>query len=527
MRSAIGNPAAGDSGSYNALVYLFFYLAYNTKMPSETAELVDLADLKLLPAWVKEPAPEPYRQYEPEPEERPEHRRRRERPPSRERTPRRERRPQDRHRPARRDKSRPPRERDRVDRRLPPKPPARPLEIEIRFLPQPRVVEAVAAQIKADALAYSLFSLARMFLQKPERYDVRLVAKPESPFYRLGDNGAVSADRQLLENNAFRFAQNEFYKIDMTQSDPIKGNFTSVARDPLSGTLLGPTNYHTYQPRLRTLYEQRFSRRMSFADYQRQIEIVTDPALVEKWKEEARTVTTFTTLREETPVTFNNAAEAEKHFRQEYLAGLIRTIEDALIDGVASRTLADRILRRRIEDAWSAEMRSPSKMMQELAGRLRETGLHVFRHRRGMLFIGPIRPHPLGYEETSVSPQVKAILETIAATPQTNRKDLADKLVVDLPAEELESRKLSLASDLHWLIGEGYVIEFNDGSLDLPRVKAPSAKQQTPEKTQAPIPNTDAADAGAAAVVSTAEPREQGSAAEDAPAIEEMQIGGS
>jgi hypothetical protein len=30
---------------------------------------------------------------------------------------------------------------------------------------------------------------------------------------------------------------------------------------------------------------------------------------------------------------------------------------------------------------------------------------------------------------------------------------------------------MTLASDLHWLISEGYVIEFNDGSLDLPRTK--------------------------------------------------------
>jgi hypothetical protein len=63
----------------------------------------------------------------------------------------------------------------------------------------------------------------------------------------------------------------------------------------LSGTLLGPTNHHAYQPQLRSLYEQRFSRRLSFADYQRQIEIVSDPAVVERWKEEARKVTTYTT----------------------------------------------------------------------------------------------------------------------------------------------------------------------------------------------------------------------------------------
>ena len=58
---------------------------------------------------------------------------------------------------------------------------------------------------------------------------------------------------------------------------------------------------------------------MSFADYQRQIEIVSDPAVVEQWKEQARNVTTYTTKRSEPPVTFNTAAEAERHFRQNYL----------------------------------------------------------------------------------------------------------------------------------------------------------------------------------------------------------------
>ena len=45
---------------------------------------------------------------------------------------------------------------------------------------------------------------------------------------------------------------------------------------------------------------------MNFADYQRQIEIVSDSALVERWKDEARKVTTYTTLCEENPVTFSS-----------------------------------------------------------------------------------------------------------------------------------------------------------------------------------------------------------------------------
>ena len=58
---------------------------------------------------------------------------------------------------------------------------------------------------------------------------------------------------------------------------------------------------------------------MSFADYQRQIEIVSDPAVVERWKEETRKITTYATVREQTPLTFASVAEAERHFRSDYL----------------------------------------------------------------------------------------------------------------------------------------------------------------------------------------------------------------
>lgn len=348
-----------------------------------------------------------------------------------------------------------------------------------------------------------MFSLARLFLEKPERYDVRLTAKPEFSLYQIGENGALSADREFLERNAFRLAQKDFYKIDITESEPIKGNFTNVARCRASGTSLGPTNHHSYQARLRNLYEQRFSRRMSFSDYQRQIEIISDPAAVEQWKEEARKVTTFTALGEEPPLTFTSATEVERHFKEKHLPELVCNVAEVTIEGVPSRRLSDRALHRAIEDAWVRETRSPSQMMQELAARFREAGLNIFRHRKGMLFVSPIRVRAFAHEGVALSPTVSAILEILAASPRINRKEFAEKLiggsppglsttageglppaisVVDLAGQEAEARKLALASDLHWLISEGYVIEFNDGSLDLPRAKQVKPEAKVAEK---------------------------------------------
>src|SRR5581483_278696 len=449
-------------------------------MTSAPVEPADLLDLKLLPAWVKESADASnYQHHTGEDEQadlRTQRDRRGKRPGPRRGRPapgrkapesrgfknvgrdRRTRRPQDPRQSTRREACT-----EKVPVVLP--------EITIRFLPYAAPFESVVAQIRSGSVAYSLYALARLFLEKPDRYEVRLIGKPESPLYRLDDDGDLSLNREFLERNAFRLAQSKFYRIDVTESEPIKGNFSNVARCRLSGTLLGPTNHHNYQSQLRSLYEQRYSRRMSFAEYQRQIEIVNDADLINRWKDDARKATTYTTSREEVPSTFSSAIDAERHFRLHYLRELITTAEEATINGVASRRLPDKNLNRAVEDAWVRETRSPSGMMQELALRLRQEGLHVFRHRRGMLFVSPIRPRSFVHEQAGVSPAVNAILEGFAGTAPINRKQLFDKLIGDTTAERAESRKLAFASHLRWLINEGYVIEFNDGSLDLPRGK--------------------------------------------------------
>jgi hypothetical protein len=464
-------------------------------MSAPPIEPADLLDLKLLPAWVKESgATKHYDHYTAEgapTELRSRDRRGRNKdrtfrsPERRGKTQQPRSQPDRRHRAGlpkkggarRRDSDR---ERDRRSSESVARVASKPFEGTIRFLPRQSVFENVVAQIKSGSVAYSLFVLARLFLEKPGRYEVRLTTNAGAPLYQLGETGEVSVDREFLERNAFRFAQRDFYEVNVTESDPIKGNFSNVAKCRLSGTLLGPTNHHAYQPQLRSLYEQRFSRRMSFADYQRQIDIVSDPAVVERWKEEARKITTYTTLREETPVTFSSPAETERHFRAQYFPALVRSAEDVTVGGTSSRSLPDRILNRAIEQAWVRESRSPSNMLQELASRLRQNGLHIFRHRRGMLFVSPIRIRAFVHEQAGVSPSVNAILEAVSATAGINRKQLFETLTGNGASEDAEPRRLALASDLRWLINEGYLIEFNDGSLDRPRIKS-KQPQQSPE----------------------------------------------
>src|SRR2546423_13277025 len=128
--------------------------------------------------------------------------------------------------------------------------------------------------------------------------------------------------------------------------------------------------------------------------------------------------------------------------------------------------------------------------MRGVAGSSGGAGHQVSANRKGVRRRAPVRIK--GSDHAAVSDSVRHILETLKASPRINRKELAEKFIgPDTEVAEAEKTKLALASDLHWMIREGHVIEFNDGSLDLPRAKPP--KKEASEASTDQPPETAAA----------------------------------
>ncbi len=357
------------------------------------------------------------------------------------------------------------------------RPEVEPAPVQIDFLPEERAFSKIIQQIKQGHIAYPLFGLARMFLERPERHRIRVRSLDNHTMvYQFGDDGPVSMDPAALERNAFNEKKDEFYETQIVEKEPIKGNYSSVARCTLSGKLLGPTNYHAFQPALRALYDQRFSRRMSFDDYRRAIEISSDPQLVEQWKEEARKSITFQTKDQENPAAFDNLAAVEQHFRANYLPGLVRRCLATELSGDTARNLPDRGIIAAIRKARDRENRFPAQIAGALRHGLNQAGLHVFKHKKRILYISTVRPQLFDANQASVSTGLSAVLSTVKSYPKISRKQLAEKVLAKLIGEKstLESSeeylhaKTALATDLIWLAKAGHVIEFADGTLDLP-----------------------------------------------------------
>jgi hypothetical protein len=360
----------------------------------------------------------------------------------------------------------------------------------VDFLPEERAFSKIIQQIKQGHTSYPLFGLARMFLERPERHRIRIRSLDNNTMlYQFGDRGPVSMDPATLERTAFNQKKDDFYETEIVEKEPVKGNFTSVARCSLSGKLLGPTNYHTFQSALRSLYEQRFSRRMSFEDYRRTIEIVTNVEAVNQWKEEARKTVTYRSKAVEEPVTFENIGAVEQHFRTHHLSTVVKPCLAAEISGETARHLPDRPLIAAIRKARDRENRFPAQIAGALRHGLNQAGLHVFKHKKRILYISTVRPQLFDPNQAPVSAGLAAVLAVLKSYPKITRKQLAEKILAkslgekakDETTPEYQQARASLVTDLIWLAKAGHVIEFADGTLDLPLPpKAPEPKTSPP-----------------------------------------------
>ena len=416
-----------------------------------------------------------------------------------------------------REDSRPPREAPR---------PA-PATLRVDFLPEPNAAAGISRQIKASGRAYPVFGTGKLFLERPERHRVRVTSEDSAvPLFQIGD-GPISFDRAAVERNAFFTAKADFYTEETVQGEPIKGNFSNVARVRGTGTLLGPTNYHSYQPALRKLYEERYSRRMPFQEFQqREIEIVSDEQAVADWKEQARTSTTYTTTKEAEPMTFKSAFDTEQHFRKHYLPELVKSGTTLECSGQASRSGADRFVSAAVRSGWEKESHFPQQIVNGLRQYFMEAGLHYFKHRKRVLYVSSTKPvrHPAGQV---FSDGITTILATVEANPRIKRPELAAKILGDQhDSPDAAPRKEQLASDLHYLVHTGHVIEFSNGMLELPLAPQDKSAGDRAAKPAVPASGGAAAESHEAAAEPTDESTvtELGEAEHSAPASSEEHV---
>jgi hypothetical protein len=434
-------------------------------------------------------------------------------------------------------------------------------EINVTLIPEPKGVESLARQIRLTGRAYPIFEIAQLILRKHDRYQVRfsVLRKPEGEVIQplwlcnLDDSAWLSEPEAV--GHVLRKHFETFYQTEKTPTDPPKGTYTFVAQCGMSGTILGPPNFHDYQAKLARLHAARYSR-MPFEAYKARVRIVRDEAVVKQWIEEQSFKTSFICLNVPEALTLPSMNEVEAHFRQVHLPNIIRTVDDWVVDGANAQRLPSMGLRQLARRAWDEQHRFPLKLVGVLSQQFASHGLQFFKVNKTVTHVAVARPHYLDLEATPVSDGIRRIVEHINSRPGTTRRVLLEALApapaqvrahepvagtepAAAPADsvepeagaqqaqtevaasvkaaepatpELTAEQTAVTADLHWLIHQGHVIEFATGKLEtakkpkpkpapLPRAAATSqtepapAARSEPEAASANPPVTEAASA--------------------------------
>lgn len=157
----------------------------------------------------------------------------------------------------------------------------------IQILPDSRGMDAMAKQIKSGAKAYPLFDLARLILEKPERYRIEIKKNSDQAttfFHCKADDSLWCSQDEAIQHLLTKKLE-VYYRRELTTIDPPKGAYPFVAQCGMSGVLLGPPNFHEYQTKLLKVHSERFAN-VPFDVYKSRIKMLKDEASIEKWKQE-------------------------------------------------------------------------------------------------------------------------------------------------------------------------------------------------------------------------------------------------
>jgi hypothetical protein len=405
-------------------------------------------------------------------------------------------------------------------------------EIHASLVPDEKGVESLARQIKMTGRAYPLFDIARLILQKPERYSVRLAIKknaegqPVQPLFVCALDETVWLTEGEAIGHVLRNHFATFYQAERTATEPPKGKYTFVGQCGMSGVIFGPPNHHDYQNRLHKLHAERFWK-MPFEVYKSRVKIVRDEEVVKKWVEEQSWKTEYICLNVPEPLKLASREDVEQHFRATHKDTIIKPVENHTLNGVAARGMRCHGLVRLALQLSDEQRRFPLQLATVLSQQFAGHGLQFFKVNKTVTHVSVARPHFLDLETTPVSEGVKRIVEFINAHPKCTRRKLFEALAPSpppapipvvpagtepaaqtpaategaaKPAEHPEPtpEQTAVNADLHWLIHQGHVIEFANGMLDTAKKPLPRPPKPVKKPTEAPVETT--------APVSTSEP---------------------
>lgn len=347
--------------------------------------------------------------------------------------------------------------------------------VEVGFRPQEAAFQALIHSLKDSHKTYQLFHIANLFLEKAERFVVSIKPKQGCPaqkglYCALPDNVPFLKEEDAL-NYAMAKQWEHYFEEEVVTLERPNGNFQSVSRCGMSGRLLGPPNYHRYAELLKEHYNRELGGRCSYDAFVAAIKNEKETSSVEQWLSEMTQGKRYR-LKADPAHCFESQEAAKRHLIQNFHAQLVRFNPTTKFPGTQIDSLQDSMLKKSVEVVLEIERRFPLETANFLRGRFHHLGFHIYKKgKKGISYVCHVK-RKIRDDQTSFSASIESLIGfieqhkaiSIAELPKQyfNIQDLSE-LDTKVDADRVKQFKV----DLHWLISEGYVTEYENGILSV------------------------------------------------------------
>lgn len=369
--------------------------------------------------------------------------------------------------------------------------------VEVSFYAEDNGFKALCKALKISTITYELFDIARTILEKNERFYVIVrrdngskdTEKIDENLYVSGTDNLPFLDEEGAKRHALSNYLEHFFTTDITKVEPPSGSFSSVQKCGFTGELLGPPNYH----RIKKIMEAHHSSRLSdmpYSKFESRVESVKDEEVIAEWLEEMKTQTTYT-LKPEfgESRTFEDSFTARSFVSATLGDKLVKAVSSVRLEGTEITNVRDFLIKANLEFAWERQKRFPLDTANLLRGWLRRERLALYKKgAKGVTYVCAVKRRFREKEQVFSEPLQK-LIQFLEENSKIFVKDLPEKYLgfsvhpsdgetLELSDDQQKQLK-SLNLDFNWLLKEGYIAEYSDGTVLLhPVVHSSSVKSK-------------------------------------------------
>lgn len=329
---------------------------------------------------------------------------------------------------------------------------------KITISPDIKILDTLKKGIRKSGISYSLEEIHTTIVDKKNRLVISIekLNEQETFFVTTFDNSIfdtkLSAITHIIEKGLE-------HVVDITETigENPSGNFKNILRCKLTEKLLPPKSFHDFEAIIKThLVENKI--KTSYSKFIADLQIIEDDLTINEWKNKPLKKLIYKTKDHNNRRTFNKLEAVHGFISSKESSEFIKTNRVIKIKGDSIDKL-EKKLGEFISDFLKNSYQWKKDLFFSILINFKKSGFHIFKYGpNNYLFATGIKPKSI--EITKISKNCLKIVKFIQS------KNTVKIVNVLSQSEEMELMKSQILIELKWLVREGYVREFSNGTIE-------------------------------------------------------------